>query len=92
MIHELATPTVDMNALPGVLGPSFAGSPGLCPGQAGQAHSATYCSSTPRIQARAVRLRQIHELSGLAMLIAVRKSESSYPGDMLYEDFSEQEV
>ena len=29
-----------------------AGSPGLCPGQAGQAHPATYRSGMPRIQSR----------------------------------------
>jgi hypothetical protein len=36
--------------------------------------------------------RMIHELSGLAMLITVKKSESFYSCEMLDEDFIEQEV
>ena len=51
IIHESATPTVDMNVLPCVLGCSLG--EGTCPErtEGGQAQPARYCSSTPRIEA-----------------------------------------
>jgi hypothetical protein len=48
IIYVSATPTVDMNLLPDVLGCSF--DEGTCPerSEGGQAHPATYHSGTPR--------------------------------------------